>query len=50
VSANQVCFERELLDHYRLVFEKPATVADSARPRSRVRTATDQPSRSATGR
>jgi cyclopropane-fatty-acyl-phospholipid synthase len=22
VSANQVCFERELLDHYRLVFEK----------------------------
>jgi cyclopropane-fatty-acyl-phospholipid synthase len=25
VSANKVCFERELLDHYRLVFEKPAT-------------------------
>ena len=24
VSANTVCFERELLDHYRLVFEKPA--------------------------
>ena len=23
VSANGVCFERELLDHYRLVFEKP---------------------------
>lgn len=23
VSANSVCFERELLDHYRLVFEKP---------------------------
>jgi cyclopropane-fatty-acyl-phospholipid synthase len=22
VGANQVCFERELLDHYRLVFEK----------------------------
>jgi cyclopropane-fatty-acyl-phospholipid synthase len=22
VSANQVCFERELLDHHRLVFEK----------------------------
>ena len=21
-SANKVCFERELLDHYRLVFEK----------------------------
>ena len=21
-SANMVCFERELLDHYRLVFEK----------------------------
>jgi len=24
VSANGVCFERELLDHYRLVFEKRA--------------------------
>jgi len=24
VSANKVCFERELVDHYRLVFEKPA--------------------------
>ena len=24
VSANGVCFERELLDHYRLVFEKPS--------------------------
>jgi cyclopropane-fatty-acyl-phospholipid synthase len=23
VSANQVCFQRELLDHYRFVFEKP---------------------------
>lgn len=23
VSANQVCFQRELLDHYRLLFEKP---------------------------
>jgi cyclopropane-fatty-acyl-phospholipid synthase len=23
VSANKVCFERELLDHYRFVFEKP---------------------------
>ena len=23
VSANSVCFERELMDHYRLVFEKP---------------------------
>ena len=23
VSANGVCFERELLEHYRLVFEKP---------------------------
>ena len=22
VSANKVCFERELLDHYRLVFQK----------------------------
>jgi cyclopropane-fatty-acyl-phospholipid synthase len=25
VSANKVCFERELLDHYRLVFEKTAS-------------------------
>ncbi len=25
VSANSVCFERELLDHYRLVFEKEGT-------------------------
>jgi cyclopropane-fatty-acyl-phospholipid synthase len=25
VSANKVCFERELLDHWRLVFEKPAS-------------------------
>jgi cyclopropane-fatty-acyl-phospholipid synthase len=24
VSANKICFERQLLDHYRLVFEKPA--------------------------
>ena len=24
VSANSVCFERELMDHFRLVFEKPA--------------------------
>ena len=24
VSANSVCFERELLDHYRLTFEKVA--------------------------
>jgi cyclopropane-fatty-acyl-phospholipid synthase len=25
VSANSVCFERELMDHFRLVFEKPST-------------------------
>ena len=30
VSANQVCFERELLDHYRLVFEKPGMTPDPA--------------------
>jgi cyclopropane-fatty-acyl-phospholipid synthase len=24
VSANSVCFERELLDHFRIVFEKTA--------------------------
>jgi cyclopropane-fatty-acyl-phospholipid synthase len=28
VSANQVCFERELLDHYRLVFEKRVSAND----------------------
>jgi cyclopropane-fatty-acyl-phospholipid synthase len=28
VSANQVCFEREILDHYRLVFEKPMSTPD----------------------
>jgi cyclopropane-fatty-acyl-phospholipid synthase len=27
VSANQICFERELLDHYRLVFEKTTPTA-----------------------
>jgi cyclopropane-fatty-acyl-phospholipid synthase len=27
VSANKVCFERELLDHYRLVFEKRASAS-----------------------
>jgi cyclopropane-fatty-acyl-phospholipid synthase len=25
VSANSICFERELMDHFRLVFEKPAS-------------------------
>jgi cyclopropane-fatty-acyl-phospholipid synthase len=29
VSANKVCFERELLDHYRLVFEKPVSATDA---------------------
>ena len=28
VSANKVCFERELLDHYRLVFETQGTASD----------------------
>jgi hypothetical protein len=28
VSANQVCFERELLEHYRLVFEKQDNLQD----------------------
>ena len=27
VSANSVCFERELLEHHRLVFEKPNSAA-----------------------
>ncbi len=31
VSANQVCFERELLDHYRLVFEKRPSTGDLPR-------------------
>jgi cyclopropane-fatty-acyl-phospholipid synthase len=26
VSANSVCFERELLEHYRMVFEKPGSI------------------------
>lgn len=29
VSANSVCFERELLDHYRLVFEKPTPAPEA---------------------
>ena len=28
VSANKVCFDRELLDHYRLVFETQGTASD----------------------
>jgi len=32
VSANKVCFERELLDHYRLVFEKRPRPASAAAP------------------
>jgi cyclopropane-fatty-acyl-phospholipid synthase len=32
VSANMVCFERELLDHYRLVFEKRGSSDVSAAP------------------
>jgi cyclopropane-fatty-acyl-phospholipid synthase len=31
VSANKTCFERELLDHYRLVFEKRRSVGDRHR-------------------
>jgi cyclopropane-fatty-acyl-phospholipid synthase len=34
VSSNSVCFERELMDHYRLVFEK--TDAESVRPAART--------------
>lgn len=35
VSANKICFERELLDHYRLVFEKrPSRAAAAAAPAS----------------
>ena len=32
VSANKVCFERELLDHYRLVFETRSPFEGSQRP------------------
>jgi cyclopropane-fatty-acyl-phospholipid synthase len=35
VSANKICFERELLDHYRLVFEKlPADAREASAERS----------------
>jgi cyclopropane-fatty-acyl-phospholipid synthase len=30
VSSNSVCFERELLEHYRFVFEKPAEPREEA--------------------
>lgn len=32
VSSNSVCFERELLEHYRLVFEKPVSQPISRAP------------------
>ena len=32
VSANMVCFERELLDHYRLVFSKTAPDPTASSP------------------
>jgi cyclopropane-fatty-acyl-phospholipid synthase len=31
-SVNQVCFERELLDHYRIVFEKPVLATTGTSP------------------
>lgn len=34
VSANKVCFERELRDHYRLVFEKQPMVTRAADARA----------------
>ena len=34
VSANSVCFERELLDHFRLVFERRPQEAATAEPAS----------------
>jgi cyclopropane-fatty-acyl-phospholipid synthase len=34
VSANKVCFERELLDHYRLVFEKRGSAVDAVEEES----------------
>ena len=37
VSANKVCFERELLDHYRLVFEKPGSASGGADESSATR-------------
>jgi cyclopropane-fatty-acyl-phospholipid synthase len=35
VSANKICFERELLDHYRLVFEKRAVTPARGREQPR---------------
>jgi cyclopropane-fatty-acyl-phospholipid synthase len=37
VSANKVCFERELLDHYRLVFEKRGAAGDTGEDESTTR-------------
>jgi cyclopropane-fatty-acyl-phospholipid synthase len=37
VSANKVCFERELLDHYRLVFEKRGSASNGADESSMTR-------------
>ena len=37
VSANKVCFERELLDHYRLVFEKHGSAGDGVGEASTTR-------------
>jgi cyclopropane-fatty-acyl-phospholipid synthase len=37
VSANKVCFERELLDHYRLVFEKRGSASNRADESSMTR-------------
>lgn len=32
VSANSVCFERELMDHFRMVFERPASTDELGEP------------------
>ena len=37
VSANKICFERELLDHYRLVFEKRGSADDTVEAESPTR-------------
>ncbi len=45
VSPNSVCFERELLDHYRLVLEKPCPIVGASRVFPDHRSGTSCPGR-----
>ena len=47
VSANQVCFEREILDHYRLVFEKPMSAPDRIEQAASTRPVVENPAQEA---